>query len=88
MKSLTTLEGAPENVEETFGCSHCTSLKSLKYCPEKVGDNFYCSRCLNLTSLEYAPKEVVGCFYCGYCGVKFTIDDVKKVSNVYNEICC
>ena len=86
--SLASLEGAPEKVKDTFSCSHCQSLKSLKGGPEKVGGNFHCTRCPNLTSLEYAPKEVAGEFYCCNCGKKFTIDDVKKVSNVSGEISC
>ena len=71
-----------------FDCNYCRSLKSLEGAPKKVGDNFYCSRCNSLKSLEGAPKEIGGNFYCYNCASKFTIEDVKKISNVKGAIMC
>ena len=84
--SLKSLEGAPRKVGGTFYCSNCQSLKSLKGAPEKVGGTFDCSYCQSLISLEGAPKEVGRNFSCDKCKVKFTEDDVKKISNVKGEI--
>ena len=81
-KSLTSLEGAPEEVGGDFDCEYCKSLTSLEGAPEKVGGGFYCDHCNSLISLKGAPKKVSGDFACGSCGIEFTIDDVKKVSNV------
>ena len=53
---LTSLEGAPKNVEGTFDCIYCNSLTSLKGSPEKVGGKFDCNGCKSLKSLEGAPK--------------------------------
>ena len=79
---LTSLEGAPKEVGKDFHCRYCNSLKSLQGAPKEVGGNFSCTNCTSLKSLEGAPKEVYGDFLCSYCGIKFTTDDVKKVSNV------
>ena len=59
---LTSLVGAPEEVEEYFECSgnHLTSLEGA---PRKVGGGFYCSD-NRLTSLVGAPQKV-GSFSCG-----------------------
>ena len=84
-KSLTSLEGAPE-VVGGFDCAYCKSLTSLEGAPKKVSGGFYCNNCNSLISLKGAPKEVGGNFACGSCGMEFTIDDVKKVSNVERMI--
>ena len=84
--SLISLEGAPGKVGGTFYCSNCQSLKSLKGAPEKVGGTFDCSYCQSLKTLEGAPKEVGRNFSCDKCKVKFTEDDVKKISDVKGEI--
>ena len=84
--SLKSLEGAPRKVGGTFYCSNCQSLKSLKGAPEKVGGTFDCSYCQSLKTLEGAPKEVGRNFSCDKCKVKFTEDDVKKISDVKGEI--
>lgn len=86
--SLQTLKGAPKEVGGSFNCEDCINLKSLKGSPVKVGRSFFCRGCSNLISLEGAPKEVGNAFYCDECKVKFTEDDVKKVSNVKDEIYC
>jgi len=61
--SLTSLEGAPQEVGGSFNCSH-NSLTSLEGAPQKVGGDFFCLD-NKLTSLEGAPQEVEGSFNCG-----------------------
>ncbi len=51
----------------------------------KVKGSFNCSG-NELTSLKGAPKEVGSNFQCNSNKVKFTKDDVRKVSNVKIEI--
>ena len=65
--SLTSLEGAPQEVGGNFSCYNCTSLTSLKGAPQKVGGDFWCSRCTSLTSLEGSPQKVGGTFSCYGC---------------------
>ena len=86
--SLTSLEDAPQIVNGDFRCYNCNSLKSLEGSPKKVGRDFYCDYNKSLKYLKGAPKEVGGRFYCNNCAGKFTIEDVKKVSNVKGEIKC
>ena len=62
--SLTSLEGAPQEVGVDFVCSGCTSLTSLKGAPKEVGGDFICSGCTSLTSLKGAPKKVGRDFIC------------------------
>ena len=85
---LTSLEGAPKKVSRCFTCSGCNVLTSLKGAPKEVGGAFYCLYCRHLNSLKGAPKKVGGDFNCYGCAGKFTIEDVKKVSNVRGEIKC
>ena len=85
---LTSLEGAPKKVSRCFTCSGCNVLTSLKGAPKEVGGVFYCLYCRHLNSLKGAPKKVGGDFNCYGCAGKFTIEDVKKVSNVRGEIKC
>lgn len=87
-KNLLSLEGAPQEVGEDFFCTFCTSLKSLVGAPKKVGGEFYCYNCKSLKTLEGAPKEVEGNFDCSDCKTKFTVDDVRKVSDVKGGIYC
>ena len=87
-ESLKNLKGAPEKVGENFICYTCKSLESLEGAPEKVGRNFICYTCKSLKTLKGAPKEVGKDFNCRLCKIKFTADDVKKVSNVKGEIMC
>ena len=49
---LTSLEGAPKEVEGDFYCTGCDKLTSLKGSPKRVGERFDCSYCKNLTSLK------------------------------------
>ena len=86
--SLTSLKGAPKKVGGGFYCVTCNSLKSLEGAPKKIDGGFYCSSCHSLKSLEGAPKKVGEGFYCNKCAGRFTIEDVKKISNVKGEIKC
>ena len=65
--SLTSLEGAPQEVGGNFYCSECTSLTSLKGASQEIGGDFICSMCPSLTSLEGAPQKVRRDFYCSNC---------------------
>jgi hypothetical protein len=60
---LTTLEGAPKEVDGNFDCSN-NQLITLEGAPKEVGGNFYCYLS-QLTTLEGSPKEVGGDFDCG-----------------------
>ena len=73
-KNLTSLEGAPKEVDGGFYCYYCDKLISLEGAPEKVGAIFNCSGCLLLTSLNGAPKEVGGNFKCTDCKSLKSID--------------
>ena len=81
---LTTLEGAPKKVGGDFYCNN-NKLTTLKGAPEKVRGDFDCSN-NKLTSLKGAPEVVVDDFHCYDNEVKFTEDDVLKVSNVKGKI--
>ena len=61
---LTSLEGAPQNVEGGFYCDG-NNLTSLRGGPQKVGSNFTCGR-NKLTSLEGGPQSIGGGFLCSY----------------------
>ena len=74
------------NIKGNFISSNCNSLTSLEGAPKEVSGGFYCDYCNSLISLKGAPKKVSGNFACGSCGIEFTIDDVKKVSNVEKMI--
>ena len=62
INKLTSLEGAPQEVEKSFWCND-NQLTSLEGAPQKVGRSFYCSG-NQLTSLEGAPQKVGGDFSC------------------------
>ena len=85
-KSLTSLEGAPEKVGGNFSCNNCASLTSLKGAPKNVGGDFNCYCCDSLTSLKGAPEKIGGDFNCSDNDMKFTKNDIKKVSNVKGKI--
>ena len=61
---LTTLEGAPQEVDGYFNCSH-NNLTTLNGAPKEVGYDFYCSY-NELTTLEGVPQKVGGSFSCSY----------------------
>ena len=63
-----------------------TSLTNGTFIWTVVGGSFYCNNCYSLKSLEGAPKEVGEHFYCYGCASKFTIEDVKKITNVKKGI--
>ena len=71
-----------------FDCSVCDSLKSLEGAPKEIGGSFDCSYCKSLTLLDGAPKKVGRNFSCDKCASQFTIEDVKKISNVKGKIKC
>ena len=71
-----------------FDCYACKNLKSLEGAPKEVDGDFNCSYCDSLKSLDGAPKEIGGTFYCFNCAGQFTEDDVKKISNIKNNIIC
>jgi hypothetical protein len=60
--SLTSLEGAPQEVGVSFDCDY-NSLTSLEGAPQEVGSSFYCSN-NSLTSLVGAPQSVGENFFC------------------------
>ena len=64
------------------------SLTNGMFIWETVGGYFRVASCNSLKSLKGAPKEVGGDFSCYGCASKFTIKDVKKISNVKNNILC
>ena len=70
---------------KNFNCSN-NKLISLEGAP-KIVESFNCSG-NQLTSLEGAPEKVGGYFECRFCKIKFTEDDIKKISNVKGEIEC
>ena len=84
-KSLTSLEGAPKEVDGNFYCNNCDSLKTLEGASEEVGGNFDCSDCASLTSLEGAPEEVGYDFSCAYCKNLISLEGApKKVGYDFN----
>lgn len=66
-RNLTSLKGAPEEVDGDFYCSYNQKLTSLKGAPKEVKGFFSCSHCNNLTSLKGAPKKIKLTFNCNYC---------------------
>jgi len=81
---LTTLKGAPQKVGRNFDCNS-NQLTNLKGAPQEVDGDFDCSY-NQLTSLKGAPQKVGRDFDCDYNKKKFSIEDVKKVSNVKGDI--
>jgi len=61
--SLTTLEGAPQEVGGSFDCSDCTSLVTLEGCPRVVKKSFWCLDCSSLTTLVGASEKIEENFY-------------------------
>ena len=77
-KNLTSLEGAPEEIDGDFYCAHNQKLTSLKGAPKKVKGTFNCSACENLHSLEGAPNKVGGDFYCHFCDNLISLEGAPK----------
>ena len=73
-------------VKGDFYCTYCKSLTSLEGAPKKVGRHFYCYDCKSLKSLKGSPKKIGGDFDCSDNDMKFTKNDIKKVSNVKGNI--
>ena len=74
----------PEVWDEGFFCND-NKLTSLEGAPKIAKRNFFCSN-NQLTSLEGAPKEVGGSFACRNNPIKFSKEDVQKVSKVRENI--
>jgi len=80
--SLTSLEGAPQEVGKYFDCSN-NSLTSLVGAPKKVGRSFYCSN-NSLTNLVGAPKKVRGDFYCHTNKLTSLVGAPQKVGETFD----
>ena len=65
-----------------------TSLTNGSFIWTYIKGDFICDHCDSLKSLKGAPKEVGGDFSCYGCAGKFTVEDVKKISNVKKDIIC
>ena len=76
--SLTSLEGAPQEVGGDFICDDCYLLASLKGAPKEVGRDFSCSYCTSLTSLNGAPQKVGRDFVCNYCTSLISLKGAPK----------
>ena len=81
---LTSLKGSPEKIKHSFYCNN-NELTSLKGGPKEVKYEYYCSN-NQLTSLEGAPRMVIGKFDCHNNKVKFTKEDVLKVTKAESKI--
>ena len=79
--SLTSLEGAPQNVGGNFACFN-NKLTSLEGAPKKVGGGFACFN-NKLTSLEGAPQEVGGNFSCDNNSLTSLEGAPKKVGGYF-----
>jgi hypothetical protein len=77
---LTTLEGAPQTVEEGFYCAH-NQLTTLVGAPQTVGGNFWCFS-NPLTTLEGAPRTVEENFW----GDAFQLEPGKWNSTGWLEV--
>ena len=75
--SLTSLEGAPQEVSGHFSCSG-NLLTSLEGAPQNVGGDFDCSF-NKLTSLEGAPQKVEGVFKCSHSNLTSLEGSPRKV---------
>lgn len=88
-KKLTSLKGAPKEVNGGFSCDNCNKLKSLEGAPLKVNEYFSCYGCRRLTSLKGSPKEVGGNFVCDGCSALTSLEgSPKEVGGDYICICC
>lgn len=76
--SLTTLEGAPEEVRGCFYCYGCASLTSLKGAPEWINGDFSCAFCTALANLKGAPKKVGGNFNCSWCASLVSLEGAPE----------
>jgi len=86
LKELTSSK-APIRLRRVQGDFKCNRnhLTDLKGAPEYVGNNFDCSY-NKLVSLEGAPKYVGGVFECGLNPRKFTVEEVRKLISVKDQI--
>ncbi len=80
---IRSLVDGPETVGGNYMCNG-NKLTSLKGAPKEV-KNFLCQY-NNLTTLKFSPEIVKGDFNCEHNNVKFTKEDVEKVSDVTGAI--
>jgi hypothetical protein len=79
---LTSLEGSPKEVGETFDCAD-NGLTSLEGAPRKVGRGFFCND-NQLTSLRGCPEEVGGNFNCSTNKITSLEGDPMKVGGGFS----
>lgn len=63
-KNISSLSGAPKEIEYDFDCSYNGALKTLEGGPEKVGGDYNCANNISLESLVGASQELHGHFWC------------------------
>lgn len=66
---LTSLKGAPKQVDGAFICEH-TQITSLEGAPETVGGGVNCNNNPNLVSIKGAPRSVGVSFWCVNCKIE------------------
>jgi hypothetical protein len=74
---LTSLEGAPSEVDGIFFCNDCKSLTSLKGAPSIV-KNAFTSNCTSLTSLKGAPLTIKNGWKCSRCTSLTSLQGIGK----------
>lgn len=87
-KTLTSLEGAPEEMGGDFDCSNCEGLTSLKGSPKKIEGCYFCTDCRNLKTLKGAPDWIRGSFYCCDSNITTLEGAPKYVGKVFNCTDC
>jgi hypothetical protein len=80
---LTSLEGAPHAVGDSFDCS-TNQLTSLEGGPHTVGGGFFCYS-NQLTSLKHAPHTVSGDFFCSYNQLTSLEGAPQKFEMLYSD---
>lgn len=65
---LTSLEGTPKYVGESFTCYNCENLISLEHCPSYIGEDLNIQNCpiKSLHNIHKTIKEIGGDFICSY----------------------
>jgi hypothetical protein len=79
--NLTSLEGAPREVEGSFVC-YRNNLTSLVGAPEEVSGKFWCNN-NSLTSLEGAPLDVKGNFDCENNPLQTLVGAPQKIGGLF-----
>lgn len=81
LTQITSLEGSPREVGNSFICAYCNNLKNLKGSPREVGGSFICKFCSNLTSLTGLPKSIKKDFACECCPKLNSVKPAYEVTN-------